>query len=113
MRSFQRYAIYWVPEPGSALAEFGGRWFANAGGGEAGGRPNETLGLPPELALRATEAPSHYGIHATLKAPFRLREDATEAELKAALDAFCVGRRPVKGGPLKLARFQRYLGLVL
>lgn len=111
-RSFQRYAIYWVPEPGSALAKFGECWFAN--GSDSGtDLARETFGLPHTLACRATKAPSHYGIHATLKAPFRLRENTTEAELQGALEAFCAARRRVTGGPLKLSRFQGYLGLVL
>ncbi|WP_203135578.1 DUF1045 domain-containing protein [Microbacterium sp. JZ31] len=36
-----------------------------------------------------------YGFHATLKAPFRLAEGRTEAELRAAADTFAAARRPV------------------
>ncbi len=101
---FQRYAIYWTPEPGSALADFGARWF---------GAGAETFGLPPELAGRAARNPAKYSLHATLKAPFRLREGTSERELREELDAFCTVRRGPVGGAFELARFQGYLGLVL
>ncbi len=101
---FQRLAIYWTPEPGSDFAEFGERWFGPAA---------ETLGLPADLAARARAAPARYGLHATLKAPFRLRESVRLANLQDALDAFCAVRCAPWGGVLELAQFQRYLGLVL
>lgn len=103
-RTFQRYAIYWTPEPDSELAKFGASWLANS---------YEIPGLPSDLSTRATKTPARYGLHATLKAPFRLRANASEADLQAALDEFCAMRRAPLGGCLKLSRFQGYLGLVL
>src|SRR6516225_3819254 len=101
---FQRYAIYWTPEPGSDFASFGDRWFGPAG---------ESFGLPPTLFARATKTPARYRLHATLKAPFRLRDGARAEDLQDALDAFCAARRQPSGGALTLAIFQNYLGLVL
>src|SRR5215469_4839576 len=101
---FQRYAIYWTPEPGSDFAAFGDRWFGPAG---------ETFGLAPALAARALKSPARYSLHATLKAPFRLRDSARVKDLQDALDAFCAARRGPSGGPLVRAIFQNYLGLVL
>jgi len=106
---FTRYAIYWVPEPQSALAAFGEKWFAQADEDA----PENISGLPPGLIKRATKSPARYGLHATLKAPFRLREDMTVEALQKSLDAFCAIRRRVRGGGLRLAKFQGYLGLVL
>lgn len=103
-KRFQRYAIYWTPEPGSDLAAFGMRWFGPGGA--------ETFGLRPELAHRAIEAPARYGLHATLKAPFRLREGSTAADLQAALDGFCAARRGPSGGTFVPAPYQDYLCLV-
>ncbi len=101
---FQRYAIYWTPQVHSGLASFGERWFGPAA---------ETFGLDPDLAGRAVRNPARYGLHATLKAPFRLRGDLDEAALQQALDAFCAVRSAPSGGALVLASFQNYLGLVL
>ncbi len=101
---FQRYAIYWTPEPGSDLAAFGERWFRE---------PAELPGLRADLACRAVKAPARYGLHATLKAPFPLRQEASVQDLQQALDTFCAIRRAPSGGALMLARFQRYCGLAL
>jgi hypothetical protein len=100
---FERYAIYWTPVPGTPLAEFGARWFGGS----------ESFGLNPDLAARATKAPSPYGLHATLKAPFRLRKQASPRDLQDALEEFCNGRRRPAASPLAFARHQRYLTLML
>ncbi len=102
--AFQRYAIYWTPEPGSSLEAFGRRWFGQAA---------ESFGFAPDLARRAVKSPARYGLHATLKAPVRLREGARAEDLQRALDAFCAARRGPDGGPFVPAIFQGYLGLVL
>jgi hypothetical protein len=102
--SFQRYAIYWTPERGSDFASFEDRWFVPAG---------ETFGLAPSLVARAVKSPARYRVHATLKAPFRLRDGASAMELQDALDSFCASRRGPSGGALTLAIFQNYLGLML
>jgi len=97
---FRRYAIYWTPVRGSAFETFGAAWFGG-----------ETFGLAPDLAERVKRAPAHYGLHATLKAPFRLRDDATVEEIQRALDAFCGKRRAASGGPLAFLTHQSYLTL--
>ncbi len=100
---FQRYAIYWTPAPETAMAEFGALWLGGT----------ETFGLAPAFTARAIKSPAHYGLHATLKAPFRLRDDVSPRALQDALDEFCSTRRPASGGPLALAQYQRYLTLAL
>src|SRR5262249_31377073 len=65
------------------------------------------------LAARAVKSPARYRFHATLKAPFRLRDSARAKDLQDALESFCAVRRGASGGPLVLAIFQNYLALVL
>jgi hypothetical protein len=110
--SFQRYAIYWVPRPDSALAAFARRWFGSDV--ETGTRLTkcETFGLSGELAERATASPGRYGIHATIKAPFRLHKDAHQDDFFRMLGVFCAKRRAPRAGKLKIHRFSRYLTLV-
>jgi hypothetical protein len=103
-KRYQRYAIYWTPRPDSDLATFGARWFAE---------PAAVSGLGAELAARAVKAPARYGLHATLKAPFPLREDGSEEDLRRALDAFRATRRAPSGGAFVPAFFQGFFGLVL
>lgn len=112
--TYHRYAIYWVPAPDSALAAFARGWFgADVETGEAAG-PRTDYGLDAALVERATASPRRYGIHATIKAPFRLRdEEGGNADgLGTALAAFCARRRRIGTGPLRLHRFSRYLTLV-
>jgi hypothetical protein len=101
---FERYAIFWLPEPGSALAKFGAAWF-----GEDGER--NLFGLPADLTARALAAAPRYRLHATLKAPFRLRAGVESAELEAELSRFCSKRKAARAGRLRLTKFPRYLAL--
>jgi hypothetical protein len=101
---YSRFAIYWTPEPASDLAAFGRRWFA---------QPAEMTGLSPEMAARAIEAPSRYGLHATLKAPFPVRQGVSAEDLQRALAAFCARRSAPLGGSFTPAFFQGFFGLVL
>ncbi|MFN3614080.1 MAG: phosphonate metabolism protein, partial [Rubrimonas sp.] len=70
LSGYARYAIYYAPEPGSALARAGAAWL---GADPAGAPPPpiEPAGLPRPRAELVSRA-ARYGLHATLKAPFRL-----------------------------------------
>ncbi len=100
---FQRYAIYWTPAPKTAMATFGALWFGGF----------EPFGLAPDLIARAIKAPAGYGLHATLKAPFRLKDGISPQALCDALDSFCANRRAPSASRLILGHYQRYLTLML
>ena len=107
---FKRYAVYVTPEPGP-LANFGAAWL---GWDCAAGCPvdhPEVPGLPLPVA-EITKTPRKYGLHATMKPPFRLSEGASEAALRAAFDGFCSSVAPVSLDGLTLARLGRFLALV-
>jgi len=110
---YERYAIYWLPQPSTPLAGFARSWLG--GDPETGEAWNarDLHGLDADLVERATASPRRYGCHATIKAPFRLREAASEAELSAALGRFCARRRRARSGRLRLHRLWRYLALTL
>jgi putative phosphonate metabolism protein len=83
-----RYAIYFVPAPGTALYRFGA---AALGYDCFTGIDIPTFaGLPVDASTwRAlTEEPRRYGFHATLKAPFHLAGGRNEAELIGAFEEF-------------------------
>lgn len=91
MDGYERFAVYWTPAPGSTLARLGAAWL---GWDPATG----TAPPPPETALgrdRLTQAPRRYGLHATLKAPFRLADGATAADLDTAVAALAARLAPV------------------
>ncbi|GMG83372.1 DUF1045 domain-containing protein [Paralimibaculum aggregatum] len=92
---YERYAVYWAPAPGSALAEAGADWL--------GWDPAACQPRPQSEAQAAlTEAPRRYGFHATLKPPFRLNRGTHPADLDAALAALAAEIAPVAAPPLAL-----------
>jgi hypothetical protein len=97
-----RYALYWTPAPGSVLAELERTLFG----------PEPALpGIAPDTLAAAVRGPARYGLHATLKAPFRLAPGARPADLHAAAEAFARRRAPVTAPPLAPAALGRYLTL--
>lgn len=108
---FQRYAIYYTPPPGP-LERFGAEWL---GWDIAAGRiPSQRANVPnlPIPINDLTQAPRRYGFHATIKPPFRLAPDRSEAELNAALTAFCAAHPRAHVPELALTQFGRILALV-
>ncbi|WP_150287004.1 DUF1045 domain-containing protein [Rhabdaerophilum calidifontis] len=90
-----RYALYYAPDPASALWAFG---TSVIGYDAATGR--DVPFDPPELAavngkINADWHPRKYGFHATLKAPIVLAEGFGEADLLDACAAFAAGTAPV------------------
>lgn len=76
-----RYAIYFVPDPDTALYRFGSAvlGYDCFTGSEI--PPLDALPVDPPRWRELTREPRRYGFHATLKAPFRLAAGRTEAEL--------------------------------
>ena len=109
--SFIRYAIYYTPRPGTALAAFGRSWFGRANDGATLQAFSER-GLTGAGFARLPMAPGRYGgLHAAFKAPFALREDIGPDRLRARLVSFADRRKPLQTGPLTLARAGRFLVL--
>ena len=107
-----RYAIYFAPPADSALHRIGSGWL----GYDAATGEDLPPDLPTEIAREdwqtATEEPRRYGLHATLKPPFRLAPGTTEAALIAKLSVFATGRPPFVLPALGLVRIGRFLALV-
>ncbi|WP_120502069.1 DUF1045 domain-containing protein [Roseovarius sp. EL26] len=106
---FKRYAIYYTP-PTSPLATFGAGWL---GWDIALGQLNPHIdcpGLPIDLP-ELTETPRKYGLHATIKPPFRLAPDCTEEGLKFELEKFCQQTSAVNLEGLTLRPLGRFLAL--
>jgi Protein of unknown function (DUF1045) len=109
--SSARYAIYYTPQPGTALAAFGRSWFGRANDG-ATLQAFSDAGLPSSGFAKISSAPGRYtGLHALFRAPFALRDGIGPDALKSRLIAFAARRQAVETGPLTLARAGRYLVL--
>lgn len=107
-----RYAIYFAPDPASALWRFGSRTIGyDAASGEACA-PVPPPGLGTVDWVKATDDPRRYGFHATLKAPFSLAREISETELINALAAFADGNAPLANVPLVTAALGAFVALV-
>ncbi|MCY1499187.1 putative phosphonate metabolism protein [compost metagenome] len=84
-----RYALYLAPT--GPWREHGSRWLGRcADTGEALSPLPGQAGYPREW----TQAPRHYGLHATLKPPFRLCPGASPQEVDAAARRLAGNRAP-------------------
>ncbi len=101
-----RVAIYATPAPESALARLAAAWLGrDAFTGAATRAPD-----PRRDPLVAE--PARYGFHATLKAPFRLKDDGDLDALVDRLGAFCAGRPRPMIGNLVLSRLGAFFAIV-
>jgi len=106
-----RFALYFAPRPETALARFGAGVIGHdIWSGEA--VPHADLAIDAEHVRTATEEPRRYGFHATLKAPFHLREGTTEAALERHVAAFAATLAHVSLGQLEVRALSRFLALV-
>ena len=109
--SVSRYAIYYTPQPGTALAAFGRSWFGRANDGVTL-QAFSDAGLSATGFARLAPVPGHYvGLHALIKAPFAPRADIGLDAIKTRLVNFTQRQTPLATGPLTLARAGRFLVL--
>ena len=108
MKSFRRYAVYYVPEPG-ALVDFLTAWLGwDLETGQAVPHPMIT-GVD---VANVTQTPRKYGLHGTIKPPFRLADGQSVDGLATALEALCASVEPFDLDGLKLSRLGGFLALV-
>lgn len=103
--SFHRYAIYYVPTDG-ALASFGAAWL-----GWDVARATEVVQVAVPGISDVTSAPGRYGLHATLKPPFRLAEGKAFADLQSAIAPLAASCPPARCDGIELSRMGRFLAL--
>jgi hypothetical protein len=109
--SHTRYAIYYTPQPGTALAAFGRSWFGRANDGVTL-QAFSDAGLSGTSFARLAVTPGRYtGLHALFRAPFAPRDGIGQDAIKTRLINFAARRKPVETGPLTLSRSGRFLVL--
>ncbi len=107
-----RYAVYFAPDPASALWRFGTRWLGRDPISGTDLAQPRLPGIDQARLRQVTESPRHYGFHATLKAPFELSPGATRADLDDALRRFAAGRPAFELAPLRAAALGGFLALL-
>lgn len=94
---YVRYAIYWIPQRGTALAEFGCAW---TGWCAEGAHPQ-----PQTKAFARAGTPgalAQHGLHAALAAPFRLKKGHSLWGLERAVEAVAAATRVMRLPMLEL-----------
>lgn len=106
MDNFRRFAVYYAPPPGGfhdlTAAWLG--WDAVLGQGVK----------PPDLGIDAaaiTRDPRKYGFHGTIRAPFRLGEGVSPADLEALLADLAAKLPAVRLDGLELGVIEGFLAL--
>jgi putative phosphonate metabolism protein len=84
-----RYALYFTPAEDAPLTRAASDWLGRNAFTGAPLPHDEYPGFDTDEILTLTEDPRRYGFHATLKAPFSLKDGCSEADLIAALTEFC------------------------
>jgi len=105
-----RYAIYYAPPADAAWASFATQWL---------GWDCQTATTPDHPAIHdlplpvadITRTPRRYGLHATLKPPFRLAGSYNRDALETACAEFCADLAPVRLDGLALTRMGQFLAL--
>lgn len=87
-----RFALYYAPASSSLLWELGCRWLGRDALSRQKIRQDRFPGLNPDRLYELTRTPRRYGLHATLKAPFRLAADYDAEMLRSAMDDFACSR---------------------
>ena len=106
-----RYAIFFAPRLGEALQLIGNAWLGRDA--ESGMTlPQPTIpGFSPDAIEAVTATPRRYGIHATLKPPFRLAPRLQEADLRDALATFSTRHAAPQIERMALSEIGKFLAL--
>jgi putative phosphonate metabolism protein len=106
-----RYAIYFTPSIYDPLSVAAASWLGrNVYSGEAPEAPSIAGFSRQELAFH-TAVPRRYGFHGTIKAPFRLHSETSEAALLKALMHFASTATPFEIPRMEIARLGEFYGL--
>lgn len=103
---FERFAIFYTVT--GPLADFGAAWL---GWDNAAGRVVPHPDIAGIDVAQVTATPRKYGLHATMKAPFRLSADSGPAALQRAVADFATRHAAVDIGHLALGQDHGFVAL--
>jgi putative phosphonate metabolism protein len=109
MNGFTRYGLYMVPD--GEFYRAGAQWL---GWDSVAGRavPQPVLAGLPQAAQALTATPRKYGLHATIKPPFRLAPGTSAETLAEATRHLCASLSPVTIPALTLRRLGGFVAAV-
>lgn len=110
--SAARHAVYFAPAHGSPWWNFGAGWLGRDELSDTRLPQAPLPGFGADEWAALTAEPRRYGFHATLKAPFRLRENVTEDLLLRRLETLAHGLRALPLGTLRAVYMDGFVALV-
>ncbi len=108
-----RYAIYYAPAADSDWWQFGNGWLGRDPITGQGLDQPELSGMAPERLAELTADARRYGLHATLKPPFRLAPDCSLAALDASIAGLAAAHSPFPLGRIDVGMLGRFIALQL
>ena len=106
-----RYAIYFAGEPKSELWTLGSEWLGRCSMGAEIQSFESVNPINRDWRWKMTQHPRRYGWHATLKAPFRLKQDLSVETLLAELKQLSHELRVFELPLLEVKRLKNFLAL--
>jgi putative phosphonate metabolism protein len=106
-----RYAIYFAPSPDTLLWRSGCRWLGRDPARDVPLDRPRVPGYSLQRLQLLTRSAALYGLHATLKAPFRLAQGYTPESLREALGRFGAQRSSFTMSPLEVTELSGFLAL--
>lgn len=91
-----RYAIYFAPSAHSLWWQAGCRWLGRDPETGLELTPYRIPGISADLRARLVAQARRYGLHATLKAPFRLLPGCEQADLLSMAQRFAASFQPIR-----------------
>ena len=108
-----RYAIYHTPTDHAGLWQLGSSVIGYDAMTGAFPASPEIAGLTPGQWASLTSEPRRYGLHATLKAPFRLNSQRSEHELRAHFRNTVMAETDIPLAGLEVADLSGFIALTL
>ena len=108
----ERYAVYFSPSADSELGQFGQSVLCRSADCVRQADASSTF-ADQNRWRQLTEKPAHYGFHATLKAPFELKEDYTVNTLMDSVSEFATSQTPIELTSLYPRTLGGYMALTL
>ena len=106
--TFTRYAIYFAPPALAEWTNFATRWL---GWDMEAGVEVDHPGIEGIDVATVTQVPRKYGLHATMKPPFRLIDGMSLNDLQVACGQLAGSQPPVTLAGVEIARLGRFLAL--
>tara|TARA_R100001129_G_scaffold72316_7_gene49299 strand:+ start:1080 stop:1775 length:696 start_codon:yes stop_codon:yes gene_type:complete len=107
-----RYGLYYAPHPDSAFARLANAWLGRDAVTDTAIAQPAVPGFSCDEFTEVTAEARRYGFHGTIKAPFRLADNASETNLLAEAESFAASRAPVPVGEMEAATLHGFVALV-